>query len=118
MVMDVRNSWGNPIPVVMPLYSQEKGLRLGITREQFAYSLKMATTGVPMGGFRSSDLIMPILLKDASSDSIGINDLRGLPVYSKKSAQVSVGQVSDAFDVKYRYGKIKRHNRERVMLMQ
>lgn len=118
MVMDVRNSWGNAIPVVMPLYSQEKGLRLGITREQFAYSLKMATTGVPMGGFRTSDIIMPILLKDASIDSLGVGDLRGLPVYSKKSAQVSVAQVSDGYDVEFRYGKIKRYNRERVMLMQ
>lgn len=118
MVMDVRNSWGNPIPVVMPLFSQEKGLRLGITREEFANSLKMATTGIPMGGYRRSDVIMPILLKDASIDSLGVDDLQGLPVYSKKSMQVSVAQVSDGFDLKYRYGKIKRYNRERVMLMQ
>ncbi len=118
MVMDVRNSWGNGIPVVMPLYSQERGLRLGITREQFAYTLKMATTGVPMGGYRSSDVIMPILLKDASADSIGVNDLGSLPVYSKKSMQVSVGQVAEGFEPEYRFGMIKRHNRERVMLMQ
>lgn len=32
MVMEVRNSWGNKVPVWKPLYSQEKGLRLGITR--------------------------------------------------------------------------------------
>lgn len=31
MVMEVRNSWGNKVPVWKPLYSQEKGLRLGIT---------------------------------------------------------------------------------------
>lgn len=30
-VMEVRNSWGNKVPVWKPLYSQEKGLRLGIT---------------------------------------------------------------------------------------
>ena len=33
-VMEVRNSWGNKVPVWKPLYSQEKGLRLGITRQQ------------------------------------------------------------------------------------
>ena len=36
MVMEVRNSWGNKVPVWKPLYSQEKGLRLGITRQQMA----------------------------------------------------------------------------------
>ena len=29
-VMEVRNSWGNKVPEWKPLYSQEKGLRLGI----------------------------------------------------------------------------------------
>ena len=49
MVMEVRNSWGNKVPVWKPLYSQEKGLRLGITRQQMAYSLRSATNGVPLG---------------------------------------------------------------------
>lgn len=48
-VMEVRNSWGNKVPVWKPLYSQEKGLRLGITRQQVAYSLRSATNGVPLG---------------------------------------------------------------------
>ena len=48
-VMEVRNSWGNKVPVWKPLYSQEKGLRLGITRQQVAYSLRSATNGLPLG---------------------------------------------------------------------
>lgn len=118
MVMDVRNSWGNKIPVVSPLYSQEKGLRLGITRQQFAYALKYATTGLPMGEYREGDVIMPVLLKDAGIDSLSVNNLRTLPVYSTKSMQISVDQVSENYDVEYEYGIIKRYNRERVMLMQ
>lgn len=51
-VMEVRNSWGNKVPVWKPLYSQEKGLRLGITRQQVAYSLRSATNGVPLGEYR------------------------------------------------------------------
>ena len=61
-VMEVRNSWGNKVPVWKPLYSQEKGLRLGITRQQVAYSLRSATTGVPWGEYREGDVFMPILL--------------------------------------------------------
>ena len=36
MVMEVRDSWGNKVPVWKPNFSQEKGLRLGITRQQVA----------------------------------------------------------------------------------
>ncbi|WP_347148632.1 efflux RND transporter permease subunit, partial [Parabacteroides distasonis] len=68
-VMEVRNSWGNKVPVWKPLYSQEKGLRLGITRQQVAYSLRSATNGVPLGEYREGDVFMPILLKDADKDS-------------------------------------------------
>lgn len=118
IVMDVRNSWGNRIPSVEPYYSQVKGTRLGITREQYAYALKMATTGVTMGGYRSGDQVMPILLKNSYIDSLSVNDLQTLPLFSSKSKQISIGQVSEEFDVKYNYGRIKRYNRQRVMLMQ
>ena len=59
-VMEVRNSWGNKVPVWKPLYSQEKGLRLGITRQQVAYSLRSATNGVPLGEYREGDVYIPI----------------------------------------------------------
>lgn len=117
MVMDVRNGWGNKVPVMNPLYSQEKGLRLGITRQQFAYALKAATTGIPLGEYREGDVIMPILLKDAGIDSLSANDIRTLPIYSSKSMQVSVDQVSDNYVVDYEYSVINRYNRERLMLM-
>lgn len=117
MVMDVRNSWGNKVPVMNPLYSQEKGLRLGITRQQFAYALKAATTGIPLGEYREGDVIMPILLKDAGIDSISANDIRTLPIYSSRSMQVSVDQVSENYVVDYEYSLVNRFNRERIMLM-
>ena len=94
-VMEVRNSWGNKVPVWKPLYSQEKGLRLGITRQQVAYSLRSATNGVPLGEYREGDVFMPILLKDADKDSISLNDIKTLPVYSAKGRSVKVEQVID-----------------------
>ncbi len=114
---DVRNSWGNKIPVMQPLYSQEKGLRLGITRQQYAYALKIATNGVTLGEYRENDVIMPILLKASGADTMGLQNVRTLPVFSSKSIPVSVGQVSSNYDVEYEYGVINRYNRERIMMM-
>ena len=117
-VMEVRNSWGNKVPVWKPLYSQEKGLRLGITRQQVAYSLRSATNGVPLGEYREGDLFMPILLKDADKDSISLNDIKTLPVYSAKGRSVKVEQVIDDFSLDYEFNVVRRFNREPCMLMQ
>ena len=118
MVMEVRNSWGNKVPVWKPLYSQEKGLRLGITRQQMAYSLRSATNGVPVGEYREGDVFMPILLKDADRDSMNLNDIKTLPVYSAKGRSVKVEQVIDDFSLDYEYSVVKRYNRQRYMMMQ
>lgn len=117
-VMEVRNSWGNKVPVWKPLYSQEKGLRLGITRQQVAYSLCSATNGVPLGEYREGDVFMPILLKDADKDSISLNDIKTLPVYSAKGRSVKVEQVIDDFSLDYEFNVVRRFNREPCMLMQ
>ena len=118
MVMEVRNSWGNKVPVWKPLYSQEKGLRLGITRQQMAYSLRSATNGLPLGEYREGDVFMPILLKDADRDSMNLNDIKTLPVYSAKGRSVKVEQVIDDFSLDYEYCVVKRYNRQRYMMMQ
>ena len=117
-VMEVRNSWGNKVPVWKPLYSQEKGLRLGITRQQVAYSLRSATNGLPLGEYREGDVFMPILLKDADKDSISLNDIKTLPVYSAKGRSVKVEQVIDDFSLDYEFNVVRRFNREPCMLMQ
>ena len=113
-VMEVRNSWGNKVPVWKPLYSQEKG----ITRQQVAYSLRSATNGVPLGEYREGDVFMPILLKDADKDSISLNDIKTLPVYSAKGRSVKVEQVIDDFSLDYEFNVVRRFNREPCMLMQ
>ena len=42
---NIRNSWGNRIPTWLPLYSQMKGQRIGVTRSQLARGMTIATQG-------------------------------------------------------------------------
>lgn len=117
-VMDIRNSWGAQVPIVVPEFSQEKGLRLGITRQQFAYAIKLVSNGVPLGEYREGDLFMPILLKGQDLSNMNLNDIKSVPVYSSKGKSVKLEQVAKDIDLKYEYSVIKRYNRERLMLMQ
>lgn len=118
MVTDIRNSWGNMVPVWEPVYSQERGQRLGITRQAVAYALKVATNGLPLGDYREKDLFMPILLKEDNYEAGNLDNMRTLPVFSATGSAVPLAQVVDRFDLNYNYNVIKRYNRERVMMAQ
>ena len=36
--VNIRNGWGNRVPMWQPVYSQMKGQRIGITRSQMAWA--------------------------------------------------------------------------------
>ncbi len=119
MVIDVRSSWGNKVPVWKPLFMQEKGLQLGVTRQQVANTFRFATNGIPLGTYREGDVAMPILMKVTNIDSITLDDIRTLPVAgSSHSDNVTIEQVVEDFAVDYEYNVIKRVNRQRTMMMQ
>ncbi|MGL5958979.1 MAG: efflux RND transporter permease subunit [Phocaeicola sp.] len=118
MAMDVRSNWGNKVPVWKPTFSQQKGLRLGITRQQVANSFRIATNGLPLGEYREGDQSLPIMLQDIDRDVVNLNDMKSMPVYSTKAKMVKVEQVIDNFELGYDYNVVRRFNREPCMMMQ
>lgn len=117
-VTDIRSSWGNKVPVWKPKFSQQKGSRLGISRQQMANTLRLATNGVPLGAYREGDQSLPILLKDADAGAMSINDIGSLPASSSKGRGVKIEQVTDEYSLGYDYNMTRRYNRERCMMMQ
>ena len=117
-VTDVRSSWGNKVPVWIPDYSQEKGQRLGITRQSMASSIKLATNGLAMGEYREGDIFMPILIKEENIDRFNLSNLNTLPVFNAKGKTVPLEQVIVSSEVDFTYNTIKRYNRQRVMMAQ
>ena len=67
------------------MFSQQKGLRLGITRQQVANSFRTATNGLPLGEYREGDVSLPILLKDEDVEKMNLNDVKSVPVFSTKA---------------------------------
>ena len=118
MVMDVRSSWGDKVPVWKPMFSQQKGLRLGITRQQMANSFRTATNGLPLGEYREGDQSLPIMLQDVDRNEYNLNDIKSTPVFSTKGKLIKVEQVMDNFSLEYDYNVVRRFNREPCMMMQ
>lgn len=117
-LMNIRNSWGNKVPVWKPIFSQERALELGVNRQSTAQSIQIATTGMTLGEYREGDVLMPILLKSNRVDSFKINDLRTLPVFGSKNLTTTLEQVVSDFDFSYQFSNVKDYNRQMVMMAQ
>ncbi|MFI3265009.1 MAG: efflux RND transporter permease subunit [Rikenellaceae bacterium] len=115
---NVRNSWGNRIPTWQPEYSQLRGQSVGISRNDLASGLTVATDGYRVGEYREGDQIMSILLKDANINNYNLTNLQTLPLFSSNGGVYSVEQVSTGFNFDYKLGVIKRYNRQRVVRAQ
>mgnify|MGYP001119673180 CR=1 FL=1 len=92
-LINIRNSWGNKIPVWKPVYSPERAQPLGVSRQGMAQSIQIGTTGMTLGEYRQGDQVLPILLKNNQLDSFRINDLRTLPVFGTGNETTSLEQV-------------------------
>ena len=117
-LINIRNSWGNKIPVWKPVYSPERAQPLGVSRQGMAQSIQIGTTGMTLGEYRQGDQVLPILLKDNTVDSFRINDLRTLPVFGSGNETTSLEQVVSDFDFQYRFSNVKDYNRQMVMMAQ
>ncbi len=116
--VNVRNSWGTPIPTWQPTYSQMKGQRIGVSRTDMAQGVRIATEGYPLGIYREGDQFMPILLKDERIDSYNLANLEALPIFNAKGKYFSLGQAVSDFVFDFQVGVIKRFNRQRVIKAQ
>ena len=116
--VNIRNGWGNRVPMWQPVYSQMKGQRIGITRSQMARGITIATQGYRLGEYREGDQFMPILLKDENIDTYNLTNLQALPIFTPAGKVYSIEQATDGFRFEYRVGVVKRYNRQRVMKAQ
>lgn len=115
---DVRNDWGNKVPVLTPVYSQQKGQALGVTRAAVAQYTSLSSSGIPMGEFREGDIFMPILLKDASADVFNLANFGSLPVFTPSGRVVSLDQVTDSISERYMNPVVRRYQRQMVVRAQ
>lgn len=110
-----RSDWGNKIPTIQPIYSQEKGQRLGISRQAIANYTKLSTNGIVMGDYREGDKFMPILLKDENIEDFNLANIGSLPVFNPKGQTVALNQVVDSIVTPYSWSVMKRYQRQLTM---
>lgn len=116
--VNIRNSWGNRIPIWEPRYSQIKGQRIGVSREAMLRTLQISTDGMEIGRYREEDRTLPILLRSQHLADTALNTLQTAPVFSAGGRAFALEQAVSEFDLKFELPVIKRVDMERVMMAQ
>jgi multidrug efflux pump subunit AcrB len=63
--VDVRDDWRSPVKLVTPVFNEQVGRQLGITREDLADAMRYAFEGLPAGSYRDGNRVLPIKMRAA-----------------------------------------------------
>jgi multidrug efflux pump subunit AcrB len=117
--LNVTDNWSNQAKVLTPQYSIEKAQRLGLSRQDMANSLLVATDGMPIGAIYEGINQLPIVLKLDQSIDANIDDLASIPVWGQYSeSSVPLGQIQDDLTLSWENELVNRYNGKRAMKAQ
>ena len=108
----IRDDWGRKVPVIQPIYSENRGERVGITRQAAADALEEALNGRQRGVYREGADLIPIISRAPLKDFSGALDLAIIPVLGATSrSAVPLAQALDGIEVIWRDGRLIRKDR-------
>jgi len=114
---EIRDDWRAPVKVVRPLFNEQIGRQLGISREAVAGSLQYAFDGTQVGLYRDGVHLLPILMRAPEAERGDISNLRDIRVWSPILAQsVPVSQVVSGFETSWENSLLRSRNRQLTII--
>lgn len=117
--LSVKTNWREMVAVIEPVYSEIKGRRAGVSRQDLANALEKHYSGRQVGVFREDDHLVPIIVRSPETVNATIYDIKSIQVLSSGTgAMVPIMQVTDGFRTIWRDGLIETENRIYVIKAQ
>lgn len=108
----IKDDWRQPVSVIEPIYSEAKGRRAGVSRNDLANALLNYYVGKNVGVYREGSDLLPIIARMPETKDASINDIKSIQVLSAATGEmVPIAQVSDGFRTIWRDGQIRSENR-------
>jgi len=108
----IRDDWRQPVSIVEPIYSESKGRRLGVSREDFANALQTNYSGRDVGVYREGDTLIPIVSRAPENERLGIDGIYEIRTLSSATgAVVPLAEVMDGVRTIWRDAQLKKENR-------
>ena len=108
----IKDDWRRQVPHVEPIYSQNKGERVGITRKDVADALAENFAGRERGVYREGDDLIKIISRSPLTEQQRVWSIASIQIISPTSQQsVPLAQVIDNADLTWRDAKLLRTDR-------
>ncbi len=114
---EVRDDWRNPVAYIEPVFNEQVGRQLGISREDLAAALKTAFEGETVGSFRDGIRMLPIRLRPPANERGDVGNIKDIRVWSPVLKRaVPVAQVVSEFRTRFENTVIRGRNREQTII--
>ncbi|WP_316369079.1 efflux RND transporter permease subunit [Candidatus Thiodiazotropha sp. CDECU1] len=114
---DVRDDWRQPVKLIRPIFNEQVGRQLGITREHLATALQYAYDGTPVGRYRDGIRILPILMRAPEVERKDPGNLQDISIWSPALNQsVPAAQVVSGYTTLFENTLIRSRDRIQTII--
>lgn len=112
MVTAIKNDWRQRISVIEPIYSEARGRRLGISREDLSNALRTNFSGRDVGVYREGDTLIPIVARAPAGERRDVQSIASVQIPSQVTGgTVPFIETVSGFDTVWRDGILRRIDR-------
>jgi multidrug efflux pump subunit AcrB len=79
---DIRDDWRAPVKVVSPVFNEQVGRQLGVTREDLGAALRYSFEGTAVGTYRDGIHLLPIKMRAPEAERVDVDNMRDAQVWS------------------------------------
>lgn len=110
--MMIKDDWRRPVPVVQPIYSENKGERVGISRKDVANALQTNFSGRRLGIYREGADLIPLISRAPESERKDPLGMATIPIVSPSTGRVvPLMQVGENVGIIWRDNRLLREDR-------
>ncbi len=110
--LSIKDDWRQPVSIIEPIYSANRGRLAGVSREDLATALQTNFNGVTVGVYREGDNLLPIISRAPAAERSMISEIQNVQILSSTTGRVvPVAQVTEGFRTIWRDALLRRENR-------
>lgn len=114
---DVRDDWRQPVKLIRPIFNEQVGRQLGITRENLASALQYAFDGTPVGLYRDGIRVLPILMRAEEDERGDVGNLQDISIWSPALDQsLPIAQVISGYETVWENTVVRSRNRIQTII--
>jgi len=114
---DIRDDWRSPVKVVTPVFNEQVGRQLGVTRENLGGAMEYAFDGIVAGSYRDGIRVLPIRLRATDQERGDIDNMRDIQVWSQVLGRtVPISQVVSGYQTTWENAAVRSRNRIQTII--